>query len=177
MGSPRSPSARTDGDFLTGSQGQTVQVWDGNWQPVGAPMRHRGEVNSVLFVPAGPLLLSGSDDNTARFWFAPTSHPVGPALGHRASVSAVAISPDGRIGATASDDFQAKLWPVPLPVTEEPERLTGWVQVLTGQEMDDKGDIPVLAADDWQERRERFYPLPSLAQQERPGRPGGGSSR
>ncbi len=148
--------------FLTGSKGQTVQLWDTTWQPLGVPMRHRGEVKSVVFVPASPLLLSGSDDNTARFWFGPTSHPVGPPLTHSARVNAVAISPDGRIAATASDDFLARLWPVPLPVTEETERLTGWVQVLTGLEMDDKGGITVTPADEWRQRRDRFYPLPSL---------------
>ena len=150
--------------ILTGSKGQTVQIWEAQtWKPLGAPMRHQGEVNSVAFVPGNPLLVSGSDDNTARF-LVRADESLGGAgtLPSRARYSGIALSPDGKTLATASHDNTAKLWVVPLPVTEVPEDLTGWVQYLTGLAMDERGSISVLKAADWQSRRDHFADLPSL---------------
>jgi len=143
--------------ILSGYKGRTVQQWEAaTWKPLGAPLQHQGEVHGVAFVGRGPLLASCGADNTARFWFAPTSHAVGPPLVHQNRVSAIAVSPDGTTLATASDDWTAKLWTTPLPVTEEPAQVVGWVQTLTGLELDERGTIRVLPSADWQSRRDRF---------------------
>jgi eukaryotic-like serine/threonine-protein kinase len=145
---------------LVGSQGNYAQLWERDgWKPAGIPLPHRGAVNGVAFAAGGNLLVSCSNDNTARLWYALTSHPVGPSLRHRDRVSGVAVSPDGTLLATASDDFTAKVWAVPVPRTEEAALLSGWVQALTGQELDERGTIRVLPAADWQERCRRFLPL------------------
>ena len=154
----------SDGNQVaTGSPDGTAQLWDaGTWKPLGVPLCQHGQINCVAFALGDALLVTAGADNSARLWFCRTSHPVGPGLAHRERVSAVALSPDGRTLATASDDKMAKLWAMPTLVTEVPEHLVGWVQALTGLELDENNSVRVLPADEWQARRDRFTPLPSL---------------
>jgi len=76
----------------------------------------------------------------------------------------VAFSPDGRTIVTGGGDRSkrtgsASLWPGLVPLRGTPERLVLWVQVLTGQELDDDGVARWLDAPAWQERRRRLDDL------------------
>jgi hypothetical protein len=113
----------------------------------------------VAFSPDGLLLLTGSLDKTARIWSAATGKPIGPPLSHDEAVMGVAFSPDGNSIITGSLDRTARLWAMPAPLTEEPERVQLWVELLTGQQLDDAGDIHILEPDEWQQRRRRLDDL------------------
>jgi WD40 repeat protein len=98
-------------------------------------LQHQGYVEAVAISPDGALLLTGSDDHTARLWDAATQKPLGPPLKHDGPVVVVAFSPDGKTILTASLDKTARLWRVP-PVPEgQAEQVVQWLQVVTGAEL------------------------------------------
>jgi WD40 repeat protein/serine/threonine protein kinase len=148
------------GKILTAGRDMTARLWDANTRlAVSPPLRHRASVASVAFSPDGLLLLTGSLDKTARLWSAATGKPIGPPLSHDEGVMAVAFSPDGNSMLTGGLDNTARLWAVPAPLTQEPERVQLWVELLTGQQLDDAGEIQLLEPDEWQLRRSRLDDL------------------
>jgi WD40 repeat protein len=149
-----SPDGRT---LLVGCRDMTARLWDAaNRRPLGPVLRHHASVAAVAFSPDGRLILTGSYDGTARLWEATSGTPVGPPLQHDAEVAAVAFSPDGRTALTGGADRLARFWPVPAPFPEEVERVTLWVQVLTGMRLDGEGVPHMLDAEAWQACRRRL---------------------
>jgi WD40 repeat protein len=73
-------------------------------------LRHQGGIAAVAFSPDGKTVLTGSADQTVRFWDVATGRPVGPRLTHRGTVTAVAFSRDGKTVLTGSLDKTARLW-------------------------------------------------------------------
>jgi WD40 repeat protein len=71
---------------------------------------HQADVNTVVIHPFEPLLLTSSDDRTARIWNARTGELLHVLAGHQDKVNQAAFSPDGRFVGTASDDGTAELW-------------------------------------------------------------------
>ena len=68
-------------------------------------------LTTVAFQPPdGQVVLTGSDDGTARLWQTAAGQAVGQPLRHPARVLSVAFSPDGRIMATGCGDGAARLW-------------------------------------------------------------------
>jgi WD40 repeat protein len=61
----------------------------------------------------GRLVMSASNDQTARFWDASTGAPIGRELAHRGEVFVAAFSPDDRLAVTGGYDATARLWEVP----------------------------------------------------------------
>jgi Flp pilus assembly protein TadD len=124
-------------------------------------------VYAVAFSPNGQAVLTGSLDGTARLWSAASGQALTPPLRHRGPVTAVAFSPDGKVLLTACRDKTVRLWPMPVALKEDPQRIKLWSQVLTGTEMDDRGELHVLDARTWQQRRQQFTqrggsPLPEI---------------
>ncbi|MBD0304977.1 MAG: hypothetical protein ICV76_00265 [Nitrospiraceae bacterium] len=74
--------------------------------------RHGGTVGAVVFSRDGKLALTGSSDQTARFWRADTGGPVNSPLRHDGTVRAVTFSPNGKLALTGSDDGTARIWDV-----------------------------------------------------------------
>ena len=70
---------------------------------------HSGPVNSVAFSPDGKLVLTGSDDGTARLWETGSGKQVGILKGHSGLVSSVAFLPDGKLVLTGSDERTVRL--------------------------------------------------------------------
>ena len=71
------------------------------------------------------LVVTASDDKTARVWDAATGKPVSEPMKHENIVTSAQFSPDGRWVVTASDDNTARVWdaatgkPVSEPMMHE----------------------------------------------------------
>jgi tetratricopeptide (TPR) repeat protein len=111
----------------------------------------------VAFSPDGKTVLTGSRDKTARLWAAATGQPLGPPLPHQGYVSAVAFSPDGQTVLTGSYDSTARLWRVRPPLEGTAQRITEWLVVLTGLELDDDRVVHVLDATRWVKYHQRLH--------------------
>src|SRR5439155_23472981 len=73
---------------------------------------HTAPLRAVAFSPDGKLLVTGSEDTTARVWDvakkeAKFADPLG---GHTDTVTGVAFSPRGQLIATVSADKTLRLW-------------------------------------------------------------------
>ncbi|WP_242051375.1 nSTAND1 domain-containing NTPase [Nostoc spongiaeforme] len=71
---------------------------------------HLGNINSVSFSPDGKMLVTASNDNTAKLWNTTTGREIMTLTGHLYGVTSVSFSPDGKTLATASRDWTVKLW-------------------------------------------------------------------
>ena len=83
----------------------------------GAVMHHQGWVVAVAFIRDGKLILTGSQDQTARLWEAGTGKPLGDPLVHQGDVKAVAFAPDGNTIVTGVNVnvVQRRTWPCTNP--------------------------------------------------------------
>jgi WD40 repeat protein len=118
-------------------------------------MSHEDGVYSVAFSRDGQTVLTGSMEGTARLWDASTGQPFGPPMRHGNGVEAVAFSPDGKTVITGSMDDTARLWDVVAEFPDELERVTTWVEALTGLSLDETGSIQILDNAAWLRRREK----------------------
>lgn len=106
-----------DGTRITRTQSAHVQFWDAatSFQFLSL-VGHRGPVQSIAFSPDSKLILTASDDGTARLWNAETGVAIRILRGHRAPLRAAAFGPDGLRVVTASghysqsDDNTARIW-------------------------------------------------------------------
>ena len=66
--------------------------------------RHSAPVNAVAFSPDGTLVLTGSEDSTARLWRVDSDQLLS-SLRHDSRVSAVAFSPDGKYATAMTSNW------------------------------------------------------------------------
>ncbi|UCD51231.1 MAG: serine/threonine protein kinase, partial [Phycisphaerales bacterium] len=151
-----------DGErILIGFADGTVRLWDAETlRPIGTPLQHVKIVCSVAFSPDGSQLLACSMENSARLWDVATLKPIGPPLEHDVSWPRASFSPDGSEILLVDKRGTAAVWDAPPgPLDGDCERITCWVQVVTGTELDPTGGINVLDAPTWQQRRRRLEEL------------------
>jgi len=86
-------------------------------QPRGKPLQHGDMIAFVAFGPGGKVVVTGSDDMTARIWDGVTGEPLSPPLSHPNRVMSGALSPDGRTLLTGCMDGSARLWDVGTGLT------------------------------------------------------------
>ena len=73
---------------------------------------HTDRIELVAFDPTGELLLTGSQDQTARLWNARTGRPLRELSGHGGLLTTAVFSPDGSRVLTTSLDGLGRLWEV-----------------------------------------------------------------
>jgi WD40 repeat protein/Flp pilus assembly protein TadD len=85
-----------------------VAAWRPHLPPLRAVFSHA--VTVAAFSRDGKIVLTGSEDKTARLWSAASGEPIGQPLEHQGAVWSVAFSPDGRRILTGDDAGTARLW-------------------------------------------------------------------
>jgi WD40 repeat protein len=103
-----SPDGR---QIVSGSEDQTLRVWDVTSSQSRCFEGHTGFVTSVAFSPDGRNIISGSLDTTLRLWEV-AGHQSRRFDRHGKYVTAVAVSPDGRQIISGAFDYSLLLWDV-----------------------------------------------------------------
>ena len=89
----------------------SAYLWDAtSGKSVRRFVGHSDSVEAVAFSPDSQLLLTGSEDKTARLWSVASGEELQRFEGHSEAVRSVAFSPDGRLVLTGSPDTTARLW-------------------------------------------------------------------
>ena len=102
--------------------------------------------------PDGRWVVTASLDGTARVWEAEGGVPVAALLAHQGMVFHAAFCPDGRHIVT-DPGGAVRIWDI-KPLGGKADLLPLWVQVATGTELDEAGELRGLTAQEWQRRRE-----------------------
>ena len=104
--------------YLAGINGtHEVQLWQiNNTQPAGSLRGHRDQVSCLALSPSGQTLISGSKDQTIKFWDLKTKKIRqtldGQFDAHLSEITALAVSPDNRILLSCDLDNSLKIWDV-----------------------------------------------------------------
>jgi WD40 repeat protein/tetratricopeptide (TPR) repeat protein len=106
-----------DGSLVATASLAEARIWDAaRGVPVGAPMRHGGQIRLLQFNPEGSLLLSSGDDQAVRVWDARDGLPAWEPLPHDARITVARFTPEGEAIVTACQDGTTRLWePAPHP--------------------------------------------------------------
>jgi WD40 repeat protein len=125
-------------------------------------MRHPGSIAysiGTAFSPDGSTVATACEDGSVRVWDVATSRPIGPGLRHRGRVLMVAFASDTEIR-TGTPTGTVRFWNAERsPVRGHVERVQLWIQVITGFELDDDGELRALDGRLWKERRARLHEL------------------
>jgi WD40 repeat protein len=81
------------------------------YRPIGPVLAgHKGRLMDLAYSPDGRLIVTASDDGTARLWNAHTGTALPPILEHGARVSSAAFDAHGAHVLTMADDGWAHVW-------------------------------------------------------------------
>jgi WD40 repeat protein len=116
--SDNGPGAKSDAHsgaqtLISGSDDQTVRVWDVNTgQCLNLLRGHTNSIFSVSFNADGRTLASGSADQTVKLWHLNQGRCLKTLKGYTNSVFSVVFSADGQTLASGSTDQTIRLWQV-----------------------------------------------------------------
>jgi WD40 repeat protein len=100
-----------DGSLVATASLTEARLWDPTKNiPVGAPMRHGGEIRLLQFNSEGSRLLSAGDDQTVRVWDTRDGLPAWEPLPHDARITVAMFTPNGEAVVTACNDGTTRLW-------------------------------------------------------------------
>lgn len=131
---------------VTGSQDQTVRVWDRETGREPFPLRGKPhwlspmerDIPLALTISLdGRWLVTGRLDRTAEVWSLAGRTNLFTLRGHEAQVAAVAFSPDGKRIVTGSYDHTAKVWDATR--SRESLRLDGHTRTIPGAKFSPEG--------------------------------------
>ena len=98
--------------LIAGSH-RSIRIFDTvTWQQIAILEGHSRYVFSLSLFQNDRLLVSGSNDDTARLWNLDTNLQVGPPLQHKDAVLSAAISADGKQLVTGCGDTNAYVWDI-----------------------------------------------------------------
>ena len=98
--------------LITGSDASIRILDTATWQQVAILEGHESAVYSLSLFQNDRLLVSASEDGTARLWNLDTNLQVGPPLQHEHIVYSAAISADGKQLVTGCRDTNAYVWDI-----------------------------------------------------------------
>jgi WD40 repeat protein len=148
----------------TASEDGSARLWDARTgKPMAPPLVHNRAVQFVTFSPDGRKVMTGGEDTAVRFWDTATGLPLGAPLRGRERTGSFfvgAFAPDGKTVVVAGAiGFGALIADRPGELSGDPERVTLWLQTITGLELSPDGVVGALDADQWQERCKRLDQL------------------
>ncbi|MGL4422380.1 MAG: hypothetical protein ACRCZF_17050, partial [Gemmataceae bacterium] len=71
---------------------------------------HESGVTDAQFDATGAMVVTASDDGTARLWLTASGEPAGPPLEHGSPVRALAVTDDATLVATGGTDGTVRIW-------------------------------------------------------------------
>jgi WD40 repeat protein len=146
--------------ILTATNFNMAQVWDVREKQVRPfALLHSAQVWGMATNSTCDRIATASSDHTARVWDAVIGKPLSPPLRHDKGVSDVSFSHDGKHILTSSWDHRVRLWPVIEPVPDEPERVTTWIETMTGLKIGVTGSSELLTWEEWSEQKKRLDEL------------------
>jgi WD40 repeat protein/tRNA A-37 threonylcarbamoyl transferase component Bud32 len=158
-----------DGQFVwAAKKGGKVQTWDAATcklisESIDCPVPLRAALD---YTPDGkfrlefPGIREGDYRGILNLWDVNTGQRIGPTIRHSSSkITDHALSPDGKSVALVGTDGSVELLRLPEPMKGSADRLTLWVQVATGMELDTDGLAHHLDADTWKVRTQRLQEL------------------
>ncbi len=126
-------SAGSDGTAKVWGPGNRVQV-----------LAHDGPVNSASFSRSRGLVITGSDDGTARVWRVSDGRMIA-SLRHGAPVTVARLTPDGRLAVTAGRDGWVRVWSVSARTVRRSYQQSG---AINDAELSRNGRFVVTASAD-----------------------------
>ncbi|MBX3278400.1 MAG: hypothetical protein KF868_10400 [Acidobacteria bacterium] len=115
---------------------------------------HVNEISALALAPDGGLLVSGSRDNSVKFWAFPEGRWLQTLPAHPGDVNTLAITPDGRMLITVCADA-LRLWSLPAGQLQSVlDAHTGEIRAIA---VSGDGKLLVSAGED---RTIRFWSLP-----------------
>ena len=106
-------AASPDGRYCVVVDDDVAQIRDATTkQPIGPPLKHASTIFYAAFSPDSRLVVTTSEDNTARIWKVTTGELLTAPLVHDGDVLFAVFSPDGKQIVTTSQDRTARLWDV-----------------------------------------------------------------
>jgi WD40 repeat protein len=100
---------KPDGSLVATQSSGIIMLWKPDGTLVKSLSGHRATVWDLAFSSDGQLLVSGSEDKTAKIWKLDGTL-VATLTGHSSALRGVVFSPDGKLIATCSADGTVKLW-------------------------------------------------------------------
>jgi WD40 repeat protein len=149
-----------DQTILTATTDGMFQRWQrATGKPLGPAFQLSGETGGEsIFSPDGETVLTVYGDGNVWLRDVRTGRRLGPALLHYGSLFGVVFSRDGQRVLTQLPSLWTARWELPAPVPDDVERLTYWVQVITGMALE--GDaVHALDAATWNQRCQRLEEL------------------
>jgi WD40 repeat protein len=139
---------------LSATNYELAQLWDVEKKELKPyALVHASQVWGMDTNRALDRVATASYDHTARTWDLATGLPASPPLFHREGVSDVKFAPDQKHFLTGSWDRRARLWNVIEPVPDEIDRITAWVETMTGMRIGATGTPELLTAEEWTTRK------------------------
>jgi WD40 repeat protein/tRNA A-37 threonylcarbamoyl transferase component Bud32 len=139
-----------------------ARLWDSaHSQPRSVMMVHASTVTSLAFRLDGKALATGGGEKV-RVWDVATGYPLGPHLEHSAEIDTITFVADPRFILTRTGrdgTSQWRVWEVRPPVEGSLQRISAWVQVVTGLNLDPDGQVRVLDPSSWVNRRAELQSL------------------